>query len=47
MADDPMSVAFAEARAAEARGETPIGAAIAVGRHNRARRQFYARISGS
>ena len=31
MADDPMSVAFAEARAAEARGETPIGAAIAVG----------------
>ena len=31
MADDPMSVAFAEARAAEARGETPIGAAIARG----------------
>jgi tRNA(Arg) A34 adenosine deaminase TadA len=30
MADDPMSVAFAEARAAAARGETPIGAAIAV-----------------
>ena len=29
MADDPMSVAFAEARAAEARGEAPIGAAIA------------------
>ncbi len=28
-ADDPMSVAFAEARAAEARGEAPIGAAIA------------------
>ena len=27
--DDPMSVAFAEARAAEARGEAPIGAAIA------------------
>ena len=31
MADDPMSVAFAEARAAEARGEAPIGAAIACG----------------
>jgi tRNA(Arg) A34 adenosine deaminase TadA len=29
MAEDPMSVAFAEARAAEARGEAPIGAAIA------------------
>ena len=28
-ANDPMSVAFAEARAAEARGEAPIGAAIA------------------
>jgi tRNA(Arg) A34 adenosine deaminase TadA len=28
MADDPMSVAFAEARAAEARGEVPIGAAV-------------------
>jgi len=28
MADDPMSVAFAEARAAQARGETPIGAAV-------------------
>jgi tRNA(adenine34) deaminase len=28
MADDPMSVAFAEARAAEARGEVPIGAAL-------------------
>ncbi len=28
MADDPMSVAFAEARAADARGEAPIGAAI-------------------
>ena len=27
-ADDPMSLAFAEARAAEARGEAPIGAAI-------------------
>ena len=27
-ANDPMSVAFAEARAAEARGEAPIGAAI-------------------
>jgi tRNA(Arg) A34 adenosine deaminase TadA len=27
-ATDPMSVAFAEARAAEARGEAPIGAAI-------------------
>jgi len=27
--DDPMSVAFAEARAAEARGEAPIGAAVA------------------
>jgi tRNA(Arg) A34 adenosine deaminase TadA len=31
MADDPMSVAFAEARAAAARGETPVGAAIAAG----------------
>lgn len=29
--DDPMSVAFAEARAAEARGEAPIGAALAQG----------------
>jgi tRNA(adenine34) deaminase len=28
-ANDPMSAAFAEARAAEARGEAPIGAAIA------------------
>jgi tRNA(adenine34) deaminase len=28
MTNDPMSVAFAEARAAEARGEAPIGAAI-------------------
>ena len=28
MADDPMSVAFDEARAAEARGEVPIGAAM-------------------
>ena len=27
--DDPMSVAFVEARAAEARGEAPIGAALA------------------
>jgi tRNA(adenine34) deaminase len=27
-ATDPMSLAFAEARAAEARGETPIGAAL-------------------
>ena len=27
-ADDPMSLAFAEARAAEARGEAPIGAAL-------------------
>ena len=27
--DDPMSVAFAEAREAESRGETPIGAALA------------------
>ena len=27
--DDPMSVAFAEARAAERRGEAPIGAALA------------------
>jgi tRNA(Arg) A34 adenosine deaminase TadA len=31
MREDPMSVAFAEARAAEARGEAPIGAAIAFG----------------
>jgi tRNA(Arg) A34 adenosine deaminase TadA len=31
MADDPMSVAFAEARAAEVRGEAPIGAAIVSG----------------
>jgi tRNA(adenine34) deaminase len=31
MADDPMSVAFAEARAAEARGEVPVGAALARG----------------
>jgi len=29
MAEDPMSAAFAEAHAAEARGEAPIGAAIA------------------
>ena len=29
MAEDAMSAAFAEARAAQARGETPIGAAIA------------------
>ena len=29
MPDDPLSVAFEEARAAEARGEAPIGAAIA------------------
>ena len=29
MTDDPMSVAFGEARAAQARGEAPIGAAIA------------------
>jgi tRNA(adenine34) deaminase len=29
MTDDPMSAAFEEARAAEARGEAPIGAAIA------------------
>jgi len=29
--DDPMGVAFAEARAAEGRGETPIGAALARG----------------
>jgi tRNA(adenine34) deaminase len=29
--DDPMSVAFAEARAAETRGEAPIGAAITQG----------------
>ena len=28
MADDPMSVAFGEARAAESRGEVPIGAAV-------------------
>ena len=31
MAPDPMSVAFEEARAAGARGEVPIGAAIAQG----------------
>ena len=31
MADDPMSVAFFEARAAEARGEVPVGAALARG----------------
>ena len=31
MAEDAMSVAFAEARAAAARGEAPIGAAIARG----------------
>jgi tRNA(Arg) A34 adenosine deaminase TadA len=31
MAEDPMSAAFTEARAAEARGEAPIGAAIACG----------------
>ena len=31
MAEDPMSVAFAEAYAAEGRGETPIGAAVARG----------------
>jgi tRNA(adenine34) deaminase len=30
MAEDPMSVAFAEARAAEARGEAPIGAAVTL-----------------
>jgi hypothetical protein len=30
--DDPMSVAFAEAREAERRGETPIGAAPATRR---------------
>lgn len=30
-ANDPMSVAFAEARAAEARGEAPIGAAVTLG----------------
>jgi tRNA(Arg) A34 adenosine deaminase TadA len=29
--DDPMSVAFAEAREAERRGETPIGAALTLG----------------
>src|SRR5271169_1547055 len=29
MADDPMSIAFLEARAAEARGEVPVGAALA------------------
>ena len=29
MPDDPLSVAFEEARAAEARGEAPLGAAIA------------------
>jgi tRNA(Arg) A34 adenosine deaminase TadA len=29
MAEDPMSAAFAEAQAAQARGEAPIGAAIA------------------
>ena len=29
MAPDPMSVAFEEARAASARGEVPVGAAIA------------------
>jgi tRNA(adenine34) deaminase len=31
MAPDPMSVAFEEARAASARGEVPVGAAIARG----------------
>ncbi len=31
MGGDPMSVAFAEARSAERRGETPIGAAIVSG----------------
>ena len=31
MNEDPMSVAFAEARAAERRGEVPIGAALACG----------------
>ena len=31
MANDPMSVAFEEARAAEARGEVPVGAALARG----------------
>ncbi len=30
-ASDPMTVAFEEARAAEARGEAPIGAAVACG----------------
>ena len=30
MVDDPMSAAFAEARAAEQRGEAPIGAAVAL-----------------
>jgi tRNA(Arg) A34 adenosine deaminase TadA len=29
LADDPMSIAFLEARAAEARGEAPVGAALA------------------
>src|SRR5271154_5248536 len=29
MGDDPMSIAFLEARAAEARGEVPVGAALA------------------
>ena len=29
MADDPMSIAFLEARAAEARGEVPVGAVLA------------------
>ena len=31
MGEDPMSVAFAQARAAQARGEAPIGAAISRG----------------
>jgi tRNA(Arg) A34 adenosine deaminase TadA len=31
MVEDPMSAAFAEARAAEARGEAPVGAAVARG----------------
>jgi tRNA(Arg) A34 adenosine deaminase TadA len=31
MAEDPMSAAFAEAQAAQARGEAPVGAAVARG----------------
>ena len=39
MADDPMSIAFLEARAAEARGEVPVGAALgALRRRDRAAR---------